>query len=255
VDFIKKFKLNSQTALYALKALEQEGWLSFNEQTFLSSTVQFVCNKEHLYQFEKEHPELESLIKSLLRAYEGIFESPCSISENQLQRLLMTEKQIVSKGLTQLHQLGIIQYRPQKDGPQLLLLRNRVRTEDMLIDLSGLNHRKEKFIGRIKAMIEYVNEKVDCRSRTIASYFGDHSVRNCGVCDNCLSQKTIHITREEFDMINHKIVDSVKRESMDARQLLQQLTGIKKEKAWKVINFLQAENKIELDKKGHIHLK
>jgi ATP-dependent DNA helicase RecQ len=56
-------------------------------------------------------------------------------------------------------------------------------------------------------------------------------------------------------MINHKIVDSVKRESIDARQLLQQLTGIKKEKAWKVINFLQAENKIELDKTGHIRLK
>lgn len=255
VDFIKKFKLNSQTALYALKALEQEGWLSFNEETFLSSTVQFICDKEHLYQFEKDHPELEPLIKSLLRAYEGIFESPCSISENQLQRLLMTEKQMVSKGLTQLHHLGIIQYRRQKDGPQLSLLRNRVRAEDMLIDLSSLNHRKEQFIGRIKAMIEYVHEKVDCRSRVIASYFGDHNVRNCGVCDNCLNQKTIHITREEFDMINHKIVDSVKRESIDARQLLQQLTGIKKEKAWKVINFLQAENKIELDKTGHIRLK
>ena len=28
-DFLKKFKLNSHTAVYALKALEQEGWLIF----------------------------------------------------------------------------------------------------------------------------------------------------------------------------------------------------------------------------------
>ncbi len=36
-DFLKKFKLNSHTAIYSLKALEQEGWLSFNEQVFLSA--------------------------------------------------------------------------------------------------------------------------------------------------------------------------------------------------------------------------
>lgn len=39
-----------------------------------------------------------------------------------------------------------------------------------------------------------------------------------------------------------------------AKELLQKLNGFKKEKAWKVIEFLQAENKIELDKKGFIKL-
>jgi hypothetical protein len=36
---------------------------------------------------------------------------------------------------------------------------------------------------------------------------------------------------------------------------LQHLPGIKKEKAWKVVHFLQAENKIEVDKNGMIRLK
>jgi ATP-dependent DNA helicase RecQ len=104
-------------------------------------------------------------------------------------------------------------------------------------------------------MIEYVKEKVDCRSRFIASYFGDQNIKDCGVCDNCLNQKSIHLSKEEFEMINHKIIDSVKTVSMHTKDLLHQLNGIKKEKAWKVINFLQAENKIELDKAGRIHLK
>ena len=73
-DFLKKFKLNSQAALYSLKALEQEGWLAFNEQVFLPSSVQFTTHKDHLYEFEKTHTELEPLIKALLRAYEGIFD-------------------------------------------------------------------------------------------------------------------------------------------------------------------------------------
>ena len=73
-DFLRKFKLNSSPALYALKALEQEGWLSFNEQVFLPSSVQFTTNKDHLYEFEKIHPGQEPVIKALLRAYEGIFD-------------------------------------------------------------------------------------------------------------------------------------------------------------------------------------
>jgi len=255
VDFMRKFKLNSQTTLYALKSLEQEGWFSFNEQTFVLSTVQFICDKNYLYHFEAGHPNLEPMIKTLLRAYEGIFDNSCSISETQLQRLLNAEKGHVTQQLLQLHSFGIVRYVAQKNGPQLLFFRNRARTEDICFDLTAVNQRKKRFTARVETMIDYINERVDCRSRIIASYFGDHNVQNCGVCDNCLNQKALEISKEEFEFINERIVNSVSRQSIHTRQLLQQLIGIKKEKAWKVINFLQAENKIELDKSGHIHLK
>jgi ATP-dependent DNA helicase RecQ len=39
-----------------------------------------------------------------------------------------------------------------------------------------------------------------------------------------------------------------------AKELLNSLSHIKKEKAWKVIEFLQAENKIEMDENGKINL-
>src|SRR5258705_827973 len=44
-DFLRKFKLNSHAALYSLKALEQDGWLAFNEQVFLPSSVSFTTDK------------------------------------------------------------------------------------------------------------------------------------------------------------------------------------------------------------------
>ena len=255
VDFIKKFKLNSHTVFYSVKTLEQEEWLSFNEQVFLSSTVRFTTSKDYLYQFEKDHPELEPLIKVLLRSYEGIFEYPALISENILARLLKTEKDEVKKQLMQLHAYGLIDYIPQKDTPQLLFLRNRIKTEELRIDLAALNNRKERFVSRISHFIHYVNETVECRSRIIASYFGDDELKDCGVCDNCLRQKSIRLSREEFDNINNCIVKSVKEQSVHTRELLHRLKGIKKEKAWKVLSFLQAENKIEVDKAGHVRLK
>ena len=79
-DFLKKFKLNSNTTIYSLKALEQEGRLTLNEQVFRPGTVQFTVTKDHLYDFEKDNPKLEPLVKTLLRAYEGIFDYPSFIS-------------------------------------------------------------------------------------------------------------------------------------------------------------------------------
>jgi ATP-dependent DNA helicase RecQ len=254
-DFIKKFKLNSYSVIYSLKALEQDEWLSFNEQVFLPSTVQFTSSKEYLYQFEKDQPQLEPLIKTLLRAHEGIFEYPASISENFLAGLLKKEKEEIKKELTQLHSYRIIEYRPQKDKPQLLFLRDRIKAEDLSIDIKALKNRKEKFISRVNSMLGYIHETVECRSKIIAAYFGDHETKDCGVCDNCLRQKSIHLTREEFEDINNRIVNSVKKQSIHTGELLQQLKGIKKEKAWKVINFLQAENKIEMDKTGRVRLR
>jgi len=254
-DLIKKFKLNTHTVVYSLKALEQDGWLNFNDQVFLSPSVQFIADKNYLYQFEKDQPQSEPLIKALLRSYEGIFEYPASISENLLSQLLKKEKKELQQELIQLHQYRVIEYQPQKDSPQLFFLRSRIKAEDLSIDTKAFNLRKEKFIARSKNMIRYIHEIVECRSKLIAFYFGDHEIKDCGICDNCLKQKAIHLSKEEFETINHRIIDTVKHHSIHTRELLRQLNGIKKEKAWKVINFLQAENKIELDKAGWIRLK
>lgn len=254
-DFTRKFQLDSRTVFYSLKALDQEEWLSFNEQMFLPATVQFTTSKDYLYQFEKDFPQLEPLIKTLLRVYEGIFEYPASISENIVAQLLNKPKEEIRKQLLLLHHHRIVEYHQQKDTPQLFFIRNRVKAEDLSIDMKSFNNRKEKFVARINSMVHYMHQTAECRSKFIASYFGDHKTKDCGICDNCLQQKSIQLTQEEFADINDRIVNSVRDNSVHTKELLQQLKGIKKEKAWRVLSFLQAENKIEMDDAGWIRLK
>jgi ATP-dependent DNA helicase RecQ len=254
-DFVKKFKLNTQTAVYALKALEQDNWLALNEQVFLPSKVRFTTSKEALYDFEKAHPELEPAIKALLRGYEGIFDFPTSISETALIRLVKKDVEEIKKDLYQLHQYGIVLYEPQKDSPQLYFLRNRVRVEDLLVNMELYHKRKEKFVSRVKIIIQYVQELVTCRSKMIGSYFGDNKLHNCKVCDNCLRQKKVHIDEKEFERISSRIQTVLAPQPLPSKELLDQLGTIKKEKAWKVIEFLQAENKLEVDNAGWVRLK
>lgn len=254
-DFIKKFKLDSHTTLYSLKALEQEGWLAFNEQVFRPGTVQFTVTKDYLYQFEKDNPLLESILKALLRAYEGIFDYPSFISELMIAQLLKRNIEEVKLQLIQLDNAGIIEYIPRKDSPQLLLLRSRVKAEELIINMTAYNQRKTRFQQRTKVMSRYIREEMKCRSRIIGSYFGDDALKPCGICDNCLRQKSITISKEEFETIHSFILDIVKKEPLPVKELLQKLNGIKKEKAWKVIEFIQAENIIEIGSTGLVLMK
>lgn len=254
-DFLRKFKLTGHLTSYALKALEQEGWLSFNEQVFLPAKAMFKINKNNLYDFEKENPALENCIKTLLRSYEGIFDQTASISEKMMAGLMKVGIEEVKKQLQELHDSGVIDYQPQKDTPQLYLLRNRIKAEDISINMVAYHERKEQFQQRMKQMVVYVKELTECRSRIIGTYFGDDNIKACGVCDNCLRQKASILSKEEFEAIHLRIISLLKDNPLHTKDMLLRLDTINKEKAWKVIEFLQAENKIEMDAGGWVKLK
>ncbi len=252
-DFLKKFKHSSSLVIHSIKALEQDGWLTFNEQVFLPASVQVIARKDALFEFEKSHPELDLCIKNLLRTYGGIIDQPVSISEKTLGFLMKKEPDIVNRELKQLERFGIIDYSPQKDTPQLLLLKPRIKADDLQINQQAYHKRKEEYFSRVKKMIAYLEEK-GCRSRFIAEYFGDKNVKPCGICDNCLKLKSTSLSGEEFEMLHHRIMNIIKYEELDSAQLMQKLNGVRKEKAWKVLEFLQSENKIEVDSMGRIKL-
>ncbi len=72
-------------------------------------------------------------------------------------------------------------------------------------------------------MMRYVKEEIECRSRIIGAYFGDTTIRPCGICDNCLRQKAVTLSKEEFDTLHHRIINMVKYESLQTKDLLLKL--------------------------------
>jgi ATP-dependent DNA helicase RecQ len=253
-DFIKKFRLDTQLVIYSIKALEQEGQFSFNEQIFLPAKIQFVTGKAHLYEFENSNPELEPLIKTLLRTYEGIFDQPVPAHEKTIAGILWQDVEVVMANLRKLHAHSIIEYIPQKDTPQLYLPVNRVKAENLRINTVDYEKRKQQFIERINTMIRYVQDTAPCRSKTLGAYFGDASVKDCGICDNCLQKDRATVSAEEFTQIEQQLLQSL-QQPLPAADLLQAFTGRQKEKARKVLNFLQAEDKVHVDESGIISRK
>ena len=252
--FSTAFKLNILTATYAIKTLEQEEILRFNEVFFKPSSLQFTTDRQQLEDFEKQFPKLEPLVKGLLRSYEGIFNYPAIIYEGELAKFLRKNSTDIRQELLQLKMHGIVEYSPQKDTPQLTLVLNRMYADSFAINLANYLARKKNFEIRIIAMIDYIANTVNCRSQVIARYFNDVNVKACGICDNCINRKGVVITIVEFESINRHILQLVGQNTIPAKELINQSKQYKKEKMWKVIDYLQSERKLTFDREGNITL-
>ncbi len=248
--FASAFKLNILTVTYAIKALEQEDIISFNEIFFKPSTVVFTTNREELTDFEKQYPALEPLIKGLLRSYEGIFDFPATVYESQLAKFIQADVQDLKGGLKKLNDHGILNYAAQKDTPQLTLLQNRMYNDNYRINMKDYLERKLKFEERVNAMIAYVIKTAGCRSQHIAAYFNDVKINACGICDNCINEKVIYISTEEFNSIMNEIIRITKEKTVSIDEVLLALKAVKKEKTWRVIDYLQAEGKLKMYNDG-----
>lgn len=247
-EFVRNFKIEVQQALYSLQALETDGWISYNEKNFTPSTLVFTTTKEHLYAFYNSHPEHEELLVTLLRTYEGIYDFPVFISEAVLAKLLRLEEAGIKAQLQRIASFGLIRYTPQNDAPQIYFRRNRVSTRDLTMDLRQYGQRKTYFVERVKVMTAYLQAS-GCRSQYISRYFGDVAAKECGCCDNCLSRKHRLLTTEEFASIAATIRLHLSQKAQTAEELVAALP-VTKEKCWKVLQFLQAEQQIAADAKG-----
>ena len=250
-EFTRLFKLDTVSTTYAIKALEQEGIIEYNEQLFVPSTVVFCCGKETLQEIEKESPDVAPCIKFLLRSYGGIFDVPVPVSEKQIGQSLKKDPSEIKKILLNLQSRGIIIYTPRKDKPQLRFLSNRVITGNLTINILNYQKRKAVLIKQIEAITGYAGNTKDCHAQIIANYFNDHSAKPCGICDNCIEKKKTMLSSEDFSLLQSDITKALGPGPLTIKELMQQLRITDEKKTWKVIEHLLAENYLEMSEAGY----
>lgn len=252
--FCKAFQLDVQTAIYALKVLEQEGHINVAESIYLPAQVQFTIDKEGLYDFEAAHPDLSPLIRSLLRTYEGIFNDRAGIFEKQLGYINRLKPEEVIGQLERLQAFGIIEYLPRKDSPQINYLLNRAPAKFLHIDQDQYLARKELFTQRVNDMIGYVTSTSGCRSRYIGQYFGDNALKDCGICDHCIVVKRKELSATDMKVISQRIRELLKQDPMHVDALIGQLHPHTKERVWVVLDYLQQEAVLTISENGIVAL-
>ena len=189
VEFSKRFSLNSVSAYYAIKYLEQEGYWELTDELDNPSRIMFVVGRDELYKVQIDNPELDKFIKSVLRIYTALFSRLTPIDEEYIARVTMDSVMGVKEKLKQLSQLKIIKYIPKVRTPLIIMNTERLVESNLYISQKRYEERKGMFQKRIESIISFVKNDDLCRSRQLIEYFGQEATKDCGVCDVCIKQR------------------------------------------------------------------
>jgi ATP-dependent DNA helicase RecQ len=245
-EFCSRFKLDPIKTLNALKFLEKDEYLSFNESVFLPSRFRFEVVNEVLYNFQIQNAGWDPFIKTLLRSYGGSFEDFVRLKEYDISRRTGLSVQQVIEGLLQLQQYGLITYMQQTDKPQVTYLKARQPANRLFINKDYIAQRKETYRQKMEAVFAYAIHK-KCRSQMLLAYFDEPNAHKCGICDVCLDEKRLKNADEIFDNITNEIVQQLSISSPDIGTLITSLSiGTEKEKM-ETIRLLLDAGKIKTD--------
>jgi len=246
VSFCQKFSLQAITVFSSLKILEQSGWIAMTESVYVPSSLKIYLNKDQLYDYQLKNKNLDNIIKTILRSYQGAFHNYVSINETQLAKFLKMDKQEFINALIKLRTDRVILYRPKKDAPQIIFLEDRVDISNLMIDQKLYDFRKNRQMERVKKMLAYAEDTV-CRHKQLLSYFGEKEVAACGICDVCLGRNEVAVSKDDFARYKEKIQKLLGSKSLRLKELVGSFAPKREKTVLKVIEILVDEGMLEMD--------
>lgn len=190
VEFQKRFDLPPTDTYFALKILENEGFIQLSDSFHSSSKITLKVDNRQLYDFQLRNPKYDSFIKLVLRMYGGeLFSTFLTISEVNIAKAYSVPIKDVEMMLSSLEKFDLIIYDKQKDKPQVTFLTTRFDAKNLPLQVQEINHRKEKSLQKAKSVGHYVSHEKRCRTQLLLEYFDEQTDDTCGICDNCLKQK------------------------------------------------------------------
>ena len=185
IEFCRRFRLNSTSAYNAMKYIEREGHWVFQEDADIPTRVQIIPTRVELYDVEIPEQKMQRVLEVLMRTYTGLFSYPVRIDEDYVASKAGTAVPELRQLLYGLSLEHIIKYIPADHTSVIFLKEDRLRPKNVKLSPERLERLKASWQARADAMVEYVSEDDECRSRFLLRYFGQEKSEDCGTCDIC----------------------------------------------------------------------
>lgn len=239
-EFCRNFKHFPVQTDSALKILTRAGYLEYTDEQDNASRIMFTITKEELYRIREQSEDTEKLLRILLRSYTGLFTDYAYISEDNLSTRSGLSKQQIYETLISLSRQHILHYIPAKKTPYIIYTRERQETERVYLSKEVYEDRKESYVQRINAMIEYAESENRCRSRMLLRYFGEKNEHNCGQCDVCLQQHQSGLKSGEFEAISQQLQALLKENPLSLQEIKEKMQ-VPENHLMKVVSYLVSE--------------
>ncbi|MGB3150478.1 MAG: RecQ family ATP-dependent DNA helicase, partial [Maribacter sp.] len=250
-SFCATYNLNSLLTYNALKLLDRNSVIALSESFSRKSAIQFICSKDVLFSYLENNQKIQNLVKNILRTYGGIFEFETKINTVLLAKKSNVSENLVIKGLEQLHEDEIINFKGSHSDLEVTFL--VPREDDSTINkfafqIKEQNELKEQ---KVKQMLAYINNSKVCRSKQLLLYFDEKLAKNCGRCDVCVKNLTV---KDDILLLKNEIKALLKKESLTSKKLYE-LMNLEQQVLFIGLQELLEDGEIKIDIKNRYQLR
>lgn len=252
-DFNSTFQLNPAESYYAIKKLEEQSFILLNEAFYSPSKIFFNVDKKTLYEFQIANKNSDPVIKVLLRMYGGeMFSNFIIISEKNIAQKMGTGIKEARQMLESLEKMNIIIYVKQSDTSRIEFTTSRYDASKLPINKGRLKERQDLNLKKMQSVVDYVQHKDRCRTLLLLEYFDEISDKACSICDICLKKKNKLIDHEQYKLYHKQILQAVKTEKPDPKNLVHTLKPKSEKELLDVIQGMIEAGEIEYNDRGEI---
>ena len=219
-EFCIRERIFSSRVRSAISLLEQNGYLTLTDEHEQPARMMFECSRDSLYSVHAGGNDMDLMLRTLLRKYDGLFSHFRTINELEVAAEADLSHERVHELMKVLWRMRIIRYIPANNSPMLFFDTERLPTKDIYISPTTYQQRRELMIERYNSIVQYVTNNDDCRSRTIERYFGDQEAKPCGVCDVCLKARE---SKRKIAAIETAIIELLETEVLDIKEITQRI--------------------------------
>jgi ATP-dependent DNA helicase RecQ len=253
-QFCDRFQLHPVEVYNALRKLEEESMIEFNESFYSPSVIHILANHTELYEFQVANAKFDPLIKMLLRLYGGeLFSGMVKISESYAAKALNISTDVLIKNLKHLHELKVLFYGPAKDQPQITFVMPRQDAEHLPLDRDRLEARRKLITGKMEAMTSFVTTSHRCRMQLIQDYFGETTFQECKICDVCIDKRKKE-NGEAYGNIRTEITNVLKKQGFTIEELEEYIAPRDRELFVDVVREMLDEGILSYDKAWKLKL-
>ena len=172
----------------ALHLLTQAGYICFQEEQEIHPRVKILISQREMNEYGLSEQQYK-LLEVLMRKYSGIFTDLQYVHFDQLTTPItnspspIANRQSLHDLLVSLAQRHIITYIPHDTANTLTMTQER--QTDIYLPTHIYDNHRQQYIDKLKAMVEYADNQLYCRSQLLLSYFGETDADTCGYCDVC----------------------------------------------------------------------
>ena len=217
--FCKTYSFNTIHTYNALKALDRTSVITLSQQFYNRSSIKVLVTSNKLFEYLENQEETNTIVKTILRTYGGIFDQDVKVNINLIADKASTNEDKIIQTLLKLQKDEVISLKLTKTDSQIVFLQPREDDKTINRIAKTIEQQNNLKKNQVASILNYVNNNDICKSVQLLSYFGESKLEDCGICSVCIKTNE-SLSKSDIDESITAIILALKMKPLSSRDLL-----------------------------------